>query len=131
MVECVRVSFSWIKQDTFISEKLHTVPAPIKAADTIQKLYFNGTDYHIKKHKKSFLAWNLKGAATNREQSLMARVRCFNTDNGLNYYKNSCLLKWETDKLSVSDRPYTMLTKGGFSNVNVTWYFVKMSSVGR
>ena len=28
---------------------LHTVPAPIKAADTIQKLCFEASDYHIKK----------------------------------------------------------------------------------
>ena len=33
--------------------KLTYVPVPIKAVDTIKKIYFEAPDYHIKKDKKN------------------------------------------------------------------------------
>ena len=45
-----------ILETTFhhLKRKISTVLAPIKAADTIQKLLFEPQGYHIKTHKNAF-----------------------------------------------------------------------------
>ena len=51
--EMVKCDWEMVKCDQEseydINFKLDTVPAPIKAADTIQKLCFEASDYHTKK----------------------------------------------------------------------------------
>ena len=54
---------------------LLTVPAPLTATVSIQKLSFGALDCHIKTTYKYFLAYLLRGTATIRERRLMARVR--------------------------------------------------------
>ena len=53
----------------------HTIPAPIKTADTNRKLHFEASDYHIKKTWNWLLAWNVRVVAINRDQLLLAPIR--------------------------------------------------------
>ena len=60
-----------------VEKLLDTIPAPLKGAAFIQRLLFEPSDYHIKTNRIWLLAWFIRGATTNRERHLIARVRYF------------------------------------------------------